>query len=389
MTVLSGARIFDGERFLDDHAVVVEGGRIAAVVPRSERPHRAVGDLGGGLLAPGYIDVQVNGGGGVLFNEDPTAEGIARIAAAHRRHGTVGLLPTLVTDTPQVMAAAIAAAREARHSTPATLGIHLEGPFLDPHRKGAHELRYIRDLEPGDIATIANANCGAVMLTLAPNRVRVESIVELARHGVLVSLGHSNASYAEACAAVRAGARAFTHLFNAMSAPAGREPCMVGAALDLSDAFVGIIADGHHVHEANLRIAFAAKRHDRFMLITDAMPPAAGGPDQFDLQGRRVARADGCLRLEDGTLAGSVLTMDEAVRYAVNVVGLDLADALAMASRVPATFLRRDAELGRIAPGYLASLVHLDDDLRVLETWIEGRPTTDDSKRDEPQAIPD
>ncbi|SFH69751.1 N-acetylglucosamine-6-phosphate deacetylase [Bradyrhizobium sp. Gha] len=374
MIVLSGARIFDGERFLDDHAVVIEGERIAAIIPYSERPDGAVRDLGGGLLAPGYIDVQVNGGGGVLFNEDPTPEGIARIAAAHRKYGTVGLLPTLVTDAPQVMASAIAATREARRLTRATLGIHLEGPFLDPRRKGAHELKYIRSLQASDLTTIANANCGAVMLTLAPNRVSAESIAELARHGVLVSLGHSGASYEEARAAVGAGARAFTHLFNAMSAPVGREPGMVGAALDLDEAFVGIIADGHHVHPANLRVALAAKRHDRFMLITDAMPPAAGGPDNFDLQGRRVTCADGCLRLDDGTLAGSVLTMDGAVRYAVNVVGLDLADALAMASRVPAAFLRRETELGRIAPGYLASLVHLDDDLRVLETWIEGSP---------------
>lgn len=379
MIVLTGARIFDGERFFNDHAVVVEADRIAAILPYSERPHGAARDLGGGLLAPGYIDVQVNGGGGVLFNDDPTPEGIARIAAAHRKHGTVGLLPTLVTDTPQLTAAAIAATHEARHLTPAALGIHLEGPFLDPARKGAHELRYIRNLEPGDITTIVEAKCGAVMLTLAPNRVHAESIAELARHGVLVSLGHSDASYAEACAAVKAGARAFTHLFNAMSAPAGREPGMVGAALDLDEAFVGIIADGHHVHEANLRIAFAAKRHDRFMLITDAMPPAAGGPDQFDLQGRHVTRAEGCLRLEDGTLAGSVLTMDEAVRYAVKVTRLELGDALAMASRVPATFLRRETELGLIAPGYLASLVHLDDDLRVRETWIEGRPAADGS----------
>jgi N-acetylglucosamine-6-phosphate deacetylase len=379
MIVLSGARIFDGERFRDDHAVVVEGKRIAAIVPYSERPRGAVRDLGGGLLAPGYIDVQVNGGGGVLFNEDPTPEGIARIAAAHRNHGTVGLLPTLVTDAPQVMAAAIAAIREARHLTPATLGIHLEGPFLDPRRKGAHELRYIRDIEPDDVETIAEANCGAIMLTLAPNRVGTEIIAELAQRGVLVSLGHSEASYEVARAAVQVGARAFTHLFNAMSAPVGREPGMVGAALDLADAFVGLIADGHHVHEANLRIALAAKRRDRFMLISDAMPPAAGGPDQFDLQGRRVTRADGSLRLDDGTLAGSALTMDEAVRYAVNVVGLDLGDALAMASRVPATFLRRDSELGRIAPGHLASLVHLDDDLRVLETWIEGLPTASSS----------
>lgn len=379
MIVLTGARIFDGERFFNDHAVVVEADRIAAILPYSERPHGAARDLGGGLLAPGYIDVQVNGGGGVLFNDDPTPEGIARIAAAHRKHGTVGLLPTLVTDTPQLTAAAIAATHEARHLTPAALGIHLEGPFLDPARKGAHELRYIRNLEPGDITTIVEAKCGAVMLTLAPNRVHAESIAELAQHGVLVSLGHSDASYAEACAAVKAGARAFTHLFNAMSAPAGREPGMVGAALDLDEAFVGIIADGHHVHEANLRIAFAAKRHDRFMLITDAMPPAAGGPDQFDLQGRHVTRAEGCLRLEDGTIAGSVLTMDEAVRYAVKVTRLELGDALAMASRVPATFLRRETELGLIAPGYLASLIHLDDDLRVLETWIEGRPAADGS----------
>jgi N-acetylglucosamine-6-phosphate deacetylase len=378
MIVLTGARIFDGERFLDDRAVVVEGARIAAIVPHSERPDGAVRDLGGGLLAPGYVDVQVNGGGGVLFNQDPTPEGIARIAAAHRKHGTIGLLPTLVTDAPQVMAAAIAATGEARRLTPAALGIHLEGPFLDPRRKGAHELSYIRDLGRDDIATIAKADCGAVMLTLAPNRVGTESIAELARHGVLVSLGHSDASYEEGRRAVEAGARAFTHLFNAMSAPTGREPGMVGAALDLDEAFVGLIADGHHVHEANLRIALAAKRRDRFMLITDAMPPAAGGPDHFDLQGRRVTCVDGCLRLDDGTLAGSVLTMDEAVRYAVNVVRLPLADALAMASRVPATFLRRDTELGRIAPGHLASLVHLDDELRVLGTWIGGCPSIPD-----------
>jgi N-acetylglucosamine-6-phosphate deacetylase len=376
MTALVGARIFDGERFLDDHAVVVEGARIAGVAPYAERPRDSGEvDLGGGLLAPGFIDVQVNGGGGALMNDGPSADVVARIAVSHRRYGTVGLMPTLVTDTPEKMRTAIAAVRDARRRFPSVLGIHLEGPFLDPARKGAHDANYIREIEPSDIEMIAGADCGAVMLTLAPNRVRAEIIRTLTARGVLVSLGHSEAAYEEAQAGLAAGARAFTHLFNAMSPFQGRRPGMVGAALDSKEAFVGIIADGHHVHPVSLRIAFAAKPHDRIMLITDAMPPAAGGPDSFLLQGRRVARIDGCLRLDDGTIAGSVLTMDEALRFCVRTVGVTLAQALAMASRAPAAFLRRDRDLGRIAPGYLASLVHLDDELRVRETWVEGEPT--------------
>ena len=372
MLVLVGARLFDGEKFLDDHAVVVDGARIAAVTPYAERPQGEVRDLAGGLLAPGFIDVQVNGGGGVLFNDDPSAAGIARIAAAHRNYGTVGLMPTLVTDAPEKLKAALAGVHEARKIAPAALGVHLEGPFLDPRRAGAHDPKYIRAMKAEDVAILANADCGALMLTLAPDRVTAEQVRALAERGILVSLGHSNATYEEAMTAVAAGARAFTHLFNAMSPFAGRQPGMVGAALDTPETFVGVIADGQHIHPMSLRLAFAAKRRDRFMLITDAMPPAAGGPDTFLLQGRPVSRLDGALRLADGTLAGSVLTMDEALRHVVQIVGLPLADALAMASRVPAAFLRRDQDLGRIAPGYLASLVHLDDDLQVRGVWVEG-----------------
>jgi N-acetylglucosamine-6-phosphate deacetylase len=376
MTALVGARIFDGERFLDDHAVIVEGARIAGVAPYRNRPRDGGEvDLGGGVLAPGFIDVQVNGGGGALMNDHPSADVVGRIAQSHRRYGTVGMMPTLVTDTPEKMRAAIAAVRDARRRFPSVLGIHLEGPFLDTARKGAHDANYIRPIEPGDIETIVNADCGAVMLTLAPNRTHADAIGALAARGVLVSLGHSEATYEEAQVGLAAGARAFTHLFNAMSPLQGRKPGMVGAALDSREAFVGVIADGHHVHPASLRIAFAAKSYDRVMLITDAMPPAADGPDSFLLQGRRVARVDGCLRLGDGTIAGSVITMDDAVRFCVDTAGVPLAHALAMASRVPATFLRRDRDLGRIAPGYLASLVHLDDGLRVRETWVEGEPT--------------
>ena len=193
------------------------------------------------------------------------------------------------------------------------LGVHLEGPFLDVARKGAHEPRFIREMTRADIETIASADCGAVMTTLAPNKVPAEFVRELSSRGVLVSLGHSEATYAEAMSALDAGARAFTHLHNAMRPMTGREPGMVGAALAHAESFVGIIADGHHIHPATLAVSLKAKRRDRFMLISDAMPPAAGGPDRFLLQGRWIVRADGCLTLEDGTLAGADITMDAAV----------------------------------------------------------------------------
>ncbi len=372
---LTGARIFDGETIRDGRAVIVEGARIADVMAAGRI---AAGierrELSGGLLVPGFIDVQVNGGGDALLNDNPSVETVKRIAASHREFGTTGLLPTVITDAPEIMEKAIVAVREARIAgVPGVLGIHIEGPFLDPARKGAHDARFIRPMTDADVASLAAAQCGAVMLTLAPNRVAPESIAKLAAAGILVSLGHSEATAAEAQAALAAGARSFTHLFNAMSQMTGREPGMVGAALADTRSYCGLIADGHHVHDTALKVALAAKPRDRVVLVSDAMPTAAGGLDRFELQGRTVMRRDGRLQLEDGTLAGSNLTMDEAVRYCTQRLGVSLEDALRMASLNPASFLKRDRELGRIAPGYLASLAHLSDDMRVLQTWIDGK----------------
>lgn len=370
---LTGARIFTGDRFLDDHAVIIAGDRIAQVVPRHAIGALRATDLGGGLLAPGFIDVQVNGGGGALLNDAPTLETVRTIAASHRKFGTVGLLPTVITDAPSVLAKAIEAVQAARqNNVPGILGIHIEGPFLDVERKGAHAARFIHEMTEDDVAWLGKLDCGAVMVTLAPNKVRPELISRLAAHGVLVSLGHAEASYSEAMAALGSGARAFTHLFNAMSQMSGREPGMVGAALADHASYAGLIADGFHVHDASLTAAIAAKSRDRLMLITDAMPPAAGGPPGFDLQGRRATLENGRLQLEDGTLAGSNLTMDAAVRHCVQHLNVELADALRMASLTPASFLRMDHLLGKIVPGHLASLVHLGDALEVRETWIDG-----------------
>lgn len=372
---LTGCRIFTGEEFLEGHAVVIDGERIRAVLRRDELRGIEQRDLGGGLLAPGFIDVQVNGGGGALLNDAPTVETVRTIATSHRRFGTVGLLPTVITDAPHIIAAAVrSVAMAMAEGVAGVLGIHIEGPFLDAARKGAHAARFVREMEERDVAEIeAFARQLPVMLTLAPNRVRPGFVKRLAEAGVLVSLGHSDATYAEAMQAVEAGARAFTHLYNAMSQVTGREPGMAGAALTDAESFVGIIADGHHVHDASLRLGFAAKPSSRMMLITDAMPSAAGGPDSFELQGRKVTRANGRLSLSDGTLAGSDLTMDAAVRHCVERLGLGLSEALRMASLTPAAFLKRGHQLGRIAPGHLASLVHLGEDLDVKATWIDGR----------------
>jgi N-acetylglucosamine-6-phosphate deacetylase len=369
---LTGATVFDGATFLKNHAVVFDGEKITSVTADTNLAGHVI-KLDSGILAPGFIDVQVNGGGGALLNDNPTIETVRKIAVSHRRRGTVGMLPTVITDSPDVITAAVNAVSQAfSEGMPGVLGIHIEGPCLDIARKGAHAGHFIRKMTARDIQVMANASCGVIMTTVAPNCVSAKQIAALVKAGVRVSLGHSDATAEQATAALNAGATAFTHLFNAMSQMTGHSPGMVGAAL-ASDAYAGLIADGHHVHADAIRATVKAKGIDRCMLITDAMPTAAGGPASFMLQKRKVTRRRGKLTLPDGTLAGSNLTMDAAVRHCVHVVGLALGDALRMGSLTPATFLGRDSNLGRIKPGYLASLVHLSDDLHVLKTWIKGK----------------
>lgn len=371
---LTGARIFDGETLRDRMAAVIADGVIEALIPAGDLGAGIPAvDLEGGLLAPGFIDAQVNGGGGVLINERPSAASIRRMAEAYRRFGTTGLLPTVITDeTAIIHAAARAVAAARRENVPGILGIHIEGPFLDPRRHGAHPPEHIRSLTPQDVAWLKGLDCGIVLLTVAPSHVAPETIHVLVQSGIIVSLGHSDATAAEVNLALAAGARGFTHLYNAMSQLQHREPGMVGAALADRDSYCGIIADGHHVDPLALQVALAAKSRGHIFLVTDAMPPAAGGPASFALQGRKVIARNGRLELEDGTLAGSILTMDQALRYCVEILKVDLTEALRMASLYPAAFLKADRELGRIAASYRANLVHLTDDLAVTRTWIKG-----------------
>jgi N-acetylglucosamine-6-phosphate deacetylase len=372
---LVNGRILSGERLVGDMTVLLEGGRIEAVLDSNDARSKSgqQTDLQGQILLPGFIDVQVNGGGGVLFNDEPSVEAIRAIGAAHRRFGTTGFLPTLISDDLGTIAQSIAAVQAAMDAqVPGVLGVHIEGPFLNWVRRGVHDERHLRLLDESQLALLSSLRSGRTVLTLAPEMTTTDMIAKLAARGVLLSAGHSDANYEQTTAAIAHGVRGFTHLFNAMARLEPRAPGIVGAALYDAETWCGIIVDGHHVDPVMLKLALRCKRRDRFMLVTDAMPPVGSPESSFVLQGKTIRVVDGMCRDENGTLAGTALDMATAVRNAVSMLDLDITEAARMASEYPAEFLGLGQELGKILPGYRANLVALDDGLRVTQTWIEG-----------------
>ena len=380
---LLNGRVLRADTFVRGQGVLIEQGRIVDVLPADDARCRAAQpyDLGGGLLLPGFIDLQVNGGGGVLFNDAPSVESIRAIGAAHRRFGTTAFLPTLISADLDIVARAIAAVRSAiAAGVPGVLGIHIEGPFLNVARMGVHDPAKLRELDPRALGLLSSLRGGRTLVTLAPEMTTPELIEQLVAAGVVVSAGHTNASYAEIRAALAHGLSGFTHLFNAMSQLTGREPGTVGAALDDQRSFCGIIVDGEHTDPVVLRIALRCKPLDRFMLVTDAMPSVGTNQGWFELQGRRISvRGQACWD-EDGRLAGSNIDMASCVRNAVGMLGVPLPQAVRMASQVPAEFLGIAHEYGRIAAGQRANLVLTDDELNVRETWIDGNGSRETSQ---------
>ncbi len=370
--VFVNARVLLPEGLRNDVVVTVADGRIRSV--STEAPHEAERiDCEGDLLLPGFIDTQVNGGGGALFNDDPSVETIATIAQAHRHFGTTALLPTLISDDRATIARAIAAVDEAiTTGVPGIAGIHIEGPFLAMARRGIHDPARIDRIDDAAIALLSSARRGRTLVTLAPDCVRPGDVARLAAAGVVVAGGHSEARYEQVRAALDEGMSGFTHLFNAMSPLTSRAPGMVGAALEDEASIAGIIVDGEHLHPAAVRIAIKAMGPERLMLVTDAMPCVGTQDETFLLQGRTIRRIGDRLVSEDGTLAGSTLTMDRAVATAMAQGGIELASAVRMASAVPAAFLGIAQETGAIVAGLRADLVLADHQLNVRRSWVSG-----------------
>ncbi|MFT3755418.1 MAG: N-acetylglucosamine-6-phosphate deacetylase [Pseudoxanthomonas sp.] len=375
-TALTNATILTDDGFRDNAALLIENGKILDIVDASTAAQRAgeIRDLHGAYLLPGFIDAQVNGGGGALLNNTPTVEALRSMMRGHRQFGTTGMLPTLISDDVDVMEKAIAAVREAiAEGVPGILGIHLEGPYLATARKGTHNPAKFRVPDTREIDMATSLDNGVTLLTLAPEQVPLDTIRAFVERGAIVAAGHTAGSYEQTRAGLDAGITGFTHLYNAMTPLQGREPGVVGAALEDRESWCGVIVDGAHVHAASLRVALAAKPRGKVFLVTDAMPMVGSDDPSFVLYGETITAVDGVVRNAAGSLAGSALDMASAVRNSVRLLGLPLDEAARMASLYPAQFLGIDDMRGRIAPGLQADLVALSrDKLQVVDTWIGG-----------------
>jgi N-acetylglucosamine-6-phosphate deacetylase len=372
MQALCPTRLLTPEGFESDRCLLIEDGRISALVPIAQCPARVERLTLEGDLVPGFIDLQVNGGGGVLFNDEPTVEGIEAIGRAQGKFGTTGFLPTLISDDLEIVDRGMRAVEAAiEQGVPGVLGIHIEGPFISTEKRGIHDVSKIRQIGAEAVELLTSLRRGVTLVTLAPEAASPEVIRALTGGGVIVAAGHTAASYEQVHEALDAGLSGFTHLFNAMSQLVGRAPGVVGAALE-SDAWCGIIADGFHVHPASLRVALRAKGPDRLVLVTDAMPIVGTQLTEFRLGDRLIQLKDGRLTGEDGTLAGSNLDMAAAVANAVRLLQIAPPTAIRMASLNPARALGIDGTTGAIAPGLRADLVLVDGEGRVQRTWISG-----------------
>ncbi len=381
-TALINGKIFSGEQWLTNYAVIIDGEKIIALCAADNLPAdvTATIDLQNQRLIPGLMDTQVNGGGGVLFNDAPTVETLRVMGEAHRQFGTTGFYPTLISDDLRVVAKAIAAVEQAlAEKVPGVLGIHLEGPFLNPERKGVHDASKFKIIDEAAFELLTSLKAGKTLITIAPELTTPKMIARFVEAGVVVAAGHSAANYEQTKTALAAGLSSFTHLFNAMQPLTSREPGMVGAALENANSWCGIIVDGFHVHPASLKVAHQAKAAGKMVLVTDAMPSVGldehNGAKHFMLNGELIRCENGKLSTANGTLAGSDLDMLAAVKNTVELVGIELDEAIRMASTYPAAMMGEN-ELGIIKIGYTASLILIDDDFKLVRSWINGSQVT-------------
>lgn len=369
---LTNTHIFDGEKKHQNKALLINDDKLIGLVESTNIPSDyTIQDLHGGLLTSGFIDLQVNGGGGVLFNSSPDKTSLKIITDAHLKFGTTSIMPTVISDTPNAVKHCVEAVRDAIDNNASILGIHIEGPFFNPNRRGVHKPDYIRKPKNDDIAYLTSISSFSVMLTLAPEQVTTKQIKTLSDAGIKVLAGHTNADYDTLSKAINNGLSGFTHLYNAMGAATAREPSVMGAALALDQAIASIIVDGHHVHPEMVKLAYRCKPQGKLIFVSDSMASIDGDPE-FQLYDKLIHAKNGRVVNDEGTLAGSAITLIDAIKIAVNEISIPLEEALKMASLYPANYLGNGHKVGQIKAGYIADLVHLSKDFEVLNVWKSG-----------------
>jgi len=371
---LLGSQIFCGERFYDNHALLVEGKSIVDIVDKNNTPDNFNKiELDQGILAPGFIDLQVNGGGGVLFNNSPNKESLITIIKAHQFFGTTSVMPTVISDSMEVLEQCIKTVTEEIKNNSSLLGIHIEGPFFNTKYRGVHQKQYISTINSDYLNLFESLKGLPVMLTLAPECISSKELKHLTSLGIKTLAGHSDASYDELDDAIKNGLDGFTHLFNAMGQISAREPGVVGSALHFENTFASIIVDLHHVHPSLIQLAYQLKPTGKLFFISDSMATINHGKPSFELYDEVVNESDGRLVNSEGKLAGSSITQIDAVKNAYQKCNIPLNQALAMASRYPAEYLGIENHLGSLKPGYRADLVHFDSNFKVHNAWVSGK----------------
>ena len=371
---LLGSQIFCGERFYDDHALLVEGKSIVDIVDKNNTPDNFNKiELDQGILAPGFIDLQVNGGGGVLFNNSPNKESLNTIIKAHQFFGTTSVMPTVISDSLEVLEQCIKTVTEEIKNNSSLLGIHIEGPFFNTKYRGVHQKQYISAINSDYLNLFESLKGFPVMLTLAPECISSQQLKHLTSLGIKTLAGHSDATYDELDDAIKNGLDGFTHLFNAMGQISAREPGVVGSALHFENTFASIIVDLHHVHPSLIQLAYQLKPKGKLFFISDSMATINHGKPSFELYDEVVNESDGRLVNSEGKLAGSSITQIDAVKNVYQKCNIPLNQALAMASRYPAEYLGIENHLGSLKPGYRADLVHFDSNFKVHNVWVSGK----------------
>jgi N-acetylglucosamine-6-phosphate deacetylase len=377
---LIGAQLFSGKEFFDNRALLIDGENIIDVINEHDIPNNfEIQKLNGGILSPGFIDLQVNGGGGKLFNNSPDKESLNAIIEAHQHFGTTSIMPTVISDSLNVLKRCATTISEEIESNKSLLGVHIEGPFFNVKYRGVHQKQYINTINSDYLNLFESLQDFPVMLTLAPECISTKQLKHLKSLGFKILAGHTDASYDQLEEAIKYGLDGFTHLFNAMGQISAREPGVVGSALTFDNATASIIVDLHHVHPSLIQMAYKQKPQGKLFFVSDSMATIHHGEPSFELYDEVVSESNGRIINSEGKLAGSSITQIDAIKNAYQSCNIPLNEALAMASRYPAEYLGVANYLGSLESGYRADLTHFSLDFQVKNVWVAGNQLRQDA----------